>query len=386
MEKIGCIFLVFFVLFLAGNVLADGNVNVSDNQAAAFSSGLGAKFRLLQLEASIEKNVLWGERVISAIEEKNSSIDTSELESLVAELLALKEEVNSTTPSAGDEAAKQFVDMRHDATEITKEFRELVKSMLKESDIQGMKRELGRINSNKSRELAWKINQTRHEYNAEKLGEILKAANITDPALLEKVKNGDASPGEVKNALKDSLSDMSGKERKNAFNAISEKNAKAKVFVRALADKVAYKQLERTEKRLDKRLNDTERLNVSDKAKERLQNRTHIIERRMGNIENRTQIRIEHIGDMTDKKVEKLLNLSDKVEGIGDKKTERLEQRLNYSNYTDAHRDKIKEQMDRVANKTGEMQERIDERINKTQERGDRLKEAVGLNKGKDRQ
>jgi hypothetical protein len=385
MKKTGCVIYVFLVLSLfAGNVLADGNFsNETDNQTAAFNSGIGAKIRLLQLEAALEKNILWGEKVIAAVEAKNASINTTDLETLVAELIALKQEVNTTNPAAGDEAAKAFVDMRLDATQITKEFRESVHTLLQEADIQGIKKSLGGINSNCSRELSLKINQTRHEYNAQQLEEILKAANITDTDLLERVRNGTASPGEVKDALKDNLLNKSGKDRKNAFNAISEKYAKNKVLVRAVADKVAYKQLERTEKRLDKRLNDTENLNISEQVREKLQNRTRIIDGRMGRIENRTQIRIDHIGDMTDKKVENLLNLSDKLTGAGERMTGRLEQHLNGSNLTQEQRDRIDEEIGRAENRTERMQGGIIDRINKTQEKGEHLKDNAGLNKGK---
>ncbi|MFZ2456285.1 MAG: hypothetical protein WAX07_07400 [Candidatus Altiarchaeia archaeon] len=382
MKKTGYMILAFLALSLfSGYVSADGT-NQTDNQTAAFSLELGAKVRLLQLEAAIEKNVLWGERVIAAIKEKNASVDTSSLETLLAELKTLKDEEANTTPEAGDEAAKAFVDMRSDATEITKEFRELVKSLLKESDIQGMRRALGTVNSNKTRELARRINQTRHEYNAEKMAEILTAANITNTYLLEKVRNGSASPGEVKDALKDVLYNMSGKERKDAFNAIGEKNIKAKVFVRAVADKVAYKELERAEMRLDKRLNKTGHQNVSEQVRERLQNKTSIIERRMENIKNRTQGMIGHIGDMTDKKVEKLLDLSDKLEGAGERKTGRLEQRLNDSNLTDEQRNRIDEQISQFENKTDRMQERIEERINKTQGKGEHLMDVLDNKRG----
>jgi hypothetical protein len=288
MKKLFCVFLAFSLF--AGNVSANGNEsNVTDAQTADFSSGLGAKVRLMQLEYAIEKNILWGEKVIAAVKKKNATTDTSDLETLLAELKALLAEVNSTVPAAGDESAKHFVDMRHDANEITKEFRESVHEMLKEADIPGMKKGLGEIKSNKSKELAKEINRTRHEYNAEKLAEILKDANITDPELLEKVRNGTASTGEVKNALKDSLMNMSGKERKDACNSISEKNKKSKILVRSVADKVAYKELERAEDRLEKRLDDTERQNISEQVRERLENRTRFIEQRMDKIKNHSK-------------------------------------------------------------------------------------------------
>jgi len=111
--------------FIAVAAYAEGdNTLQTDNQTAAFSLGIGAKVRLLQLENSIDRNIMQGEAVLSAIKERNASADTSEPEALLAEMKVLRDEVASVTPAAGDEAARQFVELKEDAIELTKEFRE----------------------------------------------------------------------------------------------------------------------------------------------------------------------------------------------------------------------------------------------------------------------
>jgi hypothetical protein len=378
MKKIGFVLSVFLALSLfAGNVLADGNVsNETDNQAAAFTSGLGAKVRLMQLESAIEKNILWGERIIAAVKEKNATIDSSELETLLTELKVLLEEVNNNTaPAAGDESARHFVDMRHEGNEITKEFRELVHSILKEADIQGMKRALGATNWNNTNVSAWDLNKTRHEYNAEKVSELLNAANITDPALLEKIKNGDMSIGEIRKALKDALDNKKGKEQSDAYNTLSEKAKKSRVFVMAVKDKVAKNESERIRVRVRERMRHAEGQNVTEAVGEKLRNQTRT-EKRI----NRT---LEHIEYMTGKKIEKLEDLGEKISNASERKTDRLEDRLDDSNMSDAQRDMLQEKIDKQDNKTERIEEKTDERINKTEEKGENLKEDVQTgNKG----
>ena len=368
MKKIFYVFLVFSALALIGaSAYADGDESDADeSETEAFSSGLGAQVRLDQLELSIDRNIAWGEAIIAAIKEENLS-DTGELEALLAELRELKEEVADTTPSAGNESAKQFVDLKHDAIELTREFRELVHKLLKESDIQGMKRSLGWINSNKTREYSWRINESRNKYNAEKTEELLKAAGITDPALIEKVRSGNMSAGEVKNAIRNALGNKTGKERSEGYDALAEKAKKGKIFARSVQDRVKEKEKERAEERVRNRIKDAEDQDVTEQVREQLRNQTRLQERI-----NRT---LAHIDYMTAKKIGKLEGLGDKLVNYSERKTGRLEEQLNDPNLPEAERARVEAQIEKSDNKAERIEERTEARINRTQEKGEHSRE-----------
>ena len=305
--------LAALALFFSGLAWADGDVNETDdienatlNEAAAFATSHGAEVRLLQLSKAVTKNILWGEAIIAEVKAKNATADTATAEAILAELEALKEQVGETTPKAGEEGAQEFIDLKHDAINLTKEFRDEIRQLLKAQDVQGLKRKLGQRYWNETRELEEKIKQVRNRYNAEIVEEILGAANITNTALVEKVMNGNASAKEVKDALKDACKNLNPARKKVASLALKEKAAKRNVFVRAVADKVAYRIMERTEARIENRLEKAEKLNLPEKVRERLRDRTQIIEKRMERIENRTQARIEKMEDAQEKETGRL--------------------------------------------------------------------------------
>ena len=354
-----------FALILGGCAWAGNETNAGDNQTMAFHSEYGAKVRLLQLEAALDTNIAWGENIISSVKGKNASSDTADIEEILAELKALDQEVTATKPGTGDDAAKAFVDMKSDAGNLTKEFRESVHQLLNGSDLKDLKGGLKTIRQNETKDLIHEINQTRNEYNAQKLGEILTAANISDPGLVEKVRNGEVSAIELRKELKDEFSNLSAKDRRQALNAIKENTAKRNVLVRAAADMVAFNHLERVQTREEKRLDIVDKFNVSDAVRQMLVNRSMILEKRMNGIENRTLMRIDRLENITDMRIDRLDNRSDLVENISDRKINKLDDQRDNGNLSADQKNKIDDRINRVQNITG----RIENRINSTEQR-----------------
>jgi len=289
-----------------GDEISEKLENRTLTEASAFATVNGSRVRLLQLQKAIEKNMLWGDAIIAEVKAKNASANTTAAEALLAELKALKQEVNSTTPKAGEEGAKEFVDLKNDAIELTKEFRDEIRKLLKAQDIPGLKRKLGERYWNETRDLEDKIKQARNRYNAEVIGDVLAAANMSDPGLLEKVKAGLASDKEIKDALKEAYKNLNSAQKRIASVALKEKEAKRNVFIRSVADKVAENAAKRAEKRIETRMDAAERLNLTDPVKQRLQKRDQLVESRISRIENRTQAMIGRFQEKGDQKMQRL--------------------------------------------------------------------------------
>jgi hypothetical protein len=346
------------------------------NETREFSSPLGAKVRLLQLEEALERNILWGEGIVSAIREKNSSADTADLEAILAQMRALRDEVNSTAPEGGEEAAKRFVDMKDDALSLTKEFRDGARALISPGDIPGLRKRLGELKKGEFDEFKRRINQTRREYNAQKLGEILSAAGLSDPQLVDDVKAGTAGLKDVREFLRSSLGNMTKEDRRKAFQAVQEVNVKGNVFLRAVLDKVMERRLERVEDRVGKRLRRAQEANVSDDVLERLQNRSGWVERRLELVREQDEKWLARIGNWTEKTVGKLEDKIDKAENRSDKLEGRLEERLD-GNISDRRAGRIEDRLGRLGNRTNRIVERIEDRIGRVENRGDKWKERV---------
>lgn len=320
-------------------VWADGDDdNTTDSDTSAFHSTYGAKVRLLQLEMSIKKNILWGDVIVSSVKQKDSSVDTSDLEAILAQMNTLLDEVSTVQPGSGNVSAQVFVDLKDDARNLSKEFKDSVHSILNESDTLALRKKLGAINWNQTKDLVRKINETRHEYNAEVVERILARGNITDADLLEKVRNGTAKPSDIKDSLKDAFSMLNDSQKKHAYVAIKEETAKSKVFMRAIADRLVYQRAERELNRTETRIGKAEKMNLSEGVINKLEKHKEQSLGRIDRVQNRTEQRIDMIKNITDRKIDKLEDLSGRITN----RTETAQGRIDQSE------DKVKQRGDRL--------------------------------------
>jgi len=351
--------------------------NESGSDVRAFDSSWGARVRLLQLDAALERNILDGNAIVDAIRQGNSSVDTSELESILAEMLALDEQVKATVPQSGDEGAQAFVDLKSDAINLTKSFRKEARSLLKEAEIEGLRGQIKEINSERLRQLKDEINATRHEYNADALENALGEAGLSNPGLVDAVRSGEAKWKDVMDYLKGALGNMSREDRKEVIQTLREQDAKKGVFVRAVADKMELKAAERQQERLQERLELADSVNLSESARSKLEGRIEKVGGRIEKIENKTERRITFVQNWTDKHVEKLMVLKGRLLNRTSAKAGRIQGVLDTGNLTDTQTQRLEGRLDKVQNKSENMMDKLDSRIDKVEERGQMMQDRL---------
>jgi hypothetical protein len=367
---------LMLMVAVAAAAAADDGIG---NDTGAFQSPYGAKVRLLMLQSSLEQNIAAGNEVVSAIKEKNSSTDTAELEAILAQMSALRDEVASASenPGSGDEAAKIFVDLKDDATALAKDFRERARELVKPGEIDGLRGRIRNITKEERKELKEKINETRRQYNAQAIREILSAAGITDADLINRVLSGEAKLKDVRAKLKDQLQNMSKEQKREAMKGLQEQWSKRNVFTNFVQDKIRQKQLERLQDRLERRLNRTAGMNLSDGARKRLENRTEWVQKRIEKANETFQKRLEHIENITDRKTARIDNQIDLLENRSDKLQDKLNDRLETGNLTDKQKGRVIGRIGRIENRTDAMTDKLEERKEKVQENGDKLQEKL---------
>jgi len=215
----------------------------------------GAEVRLLQLELAIAKGIAKGNDVIAKAQELEK--DTSELEAIIAEMETLKEDVAAADPAAED-AVQTFVDLKKDARDLAKQFREKAREIIPANEANRLKERLkekkmekliGEINN-----LEEKLKEKRKEFNALRLGALYRKLNIEDTGIIEKVKSGEITVKEVKTQTREKFKAMAPEERRKAFTAAKEAGVKRAVAAEAKADKVKLGFIDRKETRLTQRL------------------------------------------------------------------------------------------------------------------------------------
>ena len=216
----------------------------------------GAQVRLLELEKSITRNILVGNQTIAAIKAGNSSANTTNLVSIIDKLIVLRNEVRTITVNetamlnkTSEELAQQFVDIKREAINLSKEFRDAARPLLKETDRQIIREYMKEIDRTELKNIDDEIRDARHRYNADLLNATFSHLGLNNSALLERVRNGDAKVGEIKNYVRDALRNETPKQRQQAMLKLSEAEAKRNVYQEAVRARVLANQSERLNQR-----------------------------------------------------------------------------------------------------------------------------------------
>jgi len=235
----------------------DANINVErddevvNNEVDEMNTIPGAKVRLLQLERAITRNILRGKEVIKHTD------NTTELESILSEMEVLKEEVQNTDPSATD-AVKRYVELRQDASDLTKKFRDAARTQLKDKADE-VRSGLKDVDETELEDLDTRIAKERRAFNSERMRLLADILGITDSDTLAKIDSGDLTAQEALDILMNRLKEMTTQERLDAFARVREEKVKARVDARTKAEEARKEALQERESRIKERLAELEK-------------------------------------------------------------------------------------------------------------------------------
>lgn len=240
--------------------------NTTEEEVGAIKDHRGAKVRLLQLEKRITRNTIRAEGVVAYITENYSDADVTELETLIEEMGMLLEDVKAVTTDNPDYGTvKQFVDLKNDAIELTKSFRDKARAILKEEDIEGLKKQLEEREQkeNQLREKQQEVLKAVREHNAHRIEVMLEALGEEDSELVEKVKSGELNYGQANQELRKHYAVLEP-EQKEQVRAKVKEEAQVRKDFKTEAVKLAKEQyLDRREERLRERIAGADKFNES---------------------------------------------------------------------------------------------------------------------------
>ncbi|MBI4139813.1 hypothetical protein HY483_02515 [Candidatus Woesearchaeota archaeon] len=276
---------------------------ITETETKIMTTPFGAEVRLLQLEAKLEEHILKATRIIELAKTKNAS--TAELEALLEEAKALKEEVSLIEPTPEDHKVQEFVDAKHDAIELVKDFREKAKTLLDAQDIAKIKTE--KFESNTLKSVRESAKQKVREHNAEHLKKVLESSENgnVDATIIEKVKNGELTASEARTKAEEKVKEL--REQKKG-----DKIVEIKREVQERANKREQKinnSLEKFESRQKERL-DARSANIAKNAppdvKAKVQERTNSkIQQKIDTARTRASQKISTVEEKAQEKIEK---------------------------------------------------------------------------------
>ena len=242
----------------------DGNESGIDNETEdeieIMNTTLGAEIRLLQLEKAILKNLLKGEQAVVVLQAMD--YNTSELETILAEMRLVLEEVQAANASDND-SVQQFVDFKSDARKLTKSFREIIKELLSGDKIKGLKEQIRGIVGDELQNYSKKIQNRIKQFNRNQIHRLSVFFGGGIEPLGDEYQNETMSMEEVKSQLSTMVNEMT-KEKKNQIFSDMKKD---KINKRNYANEEVADALEDFEERENNRSQ-----NRSDKAKNKNNN------------------------------------------------------------------------------------------------------------------
>lgn len=222
----------------------------TESETKIMATPLGAKVRLLELEHKIRVHILIAQDVITLAKTKN--VTTTELEAILEETKELLTTIQSTTPTTEDTKVQEFVDLKHDAVQLVKDFREKSRALLTAKDLATIKKE----DREEIKTLKEELKTKKQEYNAERLESILGNIGEPDKETIEKVKKGELKASDARTFAKTKI-EKAKKENKlekiqNVRKEIAERKQKAEQKVAEAKEKFSERRTERVETRATK--------------------------------------------------------------------------------------------------------------------------------------
>ncbi len=219
----------------------------------------GSSIRLLQLEKSITRNIVKGEFIVSYLD-SNTSVNTTFLEGLLGELELLKDEVSSADPNASD-AVEVFVDLKLDAINISKEFRETLHSLVDNTTIEAIRSEVKNMVNGSVDTLGQKIRLRVRFYNAAKLKSMAGYFGEYDSAVIEQYRNGSCNMSQIKQKIAERVRNMSKEKRFEVYSKIKELRLRRRIQTQSCISNCTQGFQERRMQRLQSRLNAVQGMN-----------------------------------------------------------------------------------------------------------------------------
>jgi hypothetical protein len=225
----------------------------TEEEIEIMNNTLGAEIRLLQLEKAITKNLLKGERAVSVLQAMN--YNTTDLESILAELRQVLEEVQAANASDND-SVQIFVDLKLDAKNLTNQFRVAVRNLLGDEKIKNLRERVREIAGDELQNYSKKIRNRVKQFNRNQIHRLYGIIGVND-TLAEQYQNENVSIEEVKSQISKMVNKQIKEKRQQIFLELKRGNINKINYANEEAADAALNLEERQQNRRENRSENT---------------------------------------------------------------------------------------------------------------------------------
>ncbi len=248
-KKIGLIMIALLIIGLIPSVFAETEEFIDAKTAQeirAFNNTNGAEVRLMQLEKSITRNILTGEKVIDYLKTNNPEFDTTNAENLLDELKALLEKVKAYEIEGKDKniLVADFVAMKKQAITITQEFKTETTLTIPVEERIRIRNEATQFDGNELAQIRERIRNKINEHNAEQIQSMLQKMNKNNNELAQQIRDGNITKTQIKAQVGKIYNQLNQQEKINAWTMVKEQANKRIISEKALIEQAKNNGLE----------------------------------------------------------------------------------------------------------------------------------------------
>ncbi len=209
----------------------------------------GAKVRMLQLEKSVSMNILRAENIIAEMKPRNIT-NTTVLEATIDEMKLIKDEIKNISYSQNASAlARQFVDIKKDAIDLSKEFRDALNEILSPGQISEIRQSLNTADMHADiKQINEETGKAVCEYNAQRLSSVLNRSSV----VIDKARMCEMSAAEMKSMMGSEIRANSSEMMGRMKATTAERNRFGEAAMEHAAENYQERKIERLETRAER--------------------------------------------------------------------------------------------------------------------------------------
>jgi len=219
------------------NETDDAFENETEDEIQIMNATLGAEIRLLQLEKAIIKNILKGEMAIAVL--KSLEFNTTELESLLADLKAVLKDVEAINASVNDSVAR-FVVLKQEARNATKLFKESLHALIDDVTLREIRERVRELVGDELQNYTRRIQNRIRQFNSNQVYRLFGIIGEANMSLLKDYLNGNITLDQLRFQLSKTMNQMNHERQYEVFSELKEERIRNKIHAKESMDDLKH--------------------------------------------------------------------------------------------------------------------------------------------------
>jgi hypothetical protein len=200
--------------------------NETEREIRIMNNSLGARIRLLQLEKAILTNLLKGTMTVQVL--KGLDVNTTKLDVILANLSDALNAVRVADPTANN-SVEVFVQLKNESRNLTKQFRDTLRTLLDNETIAMIKEQLRNMTSDELQNCSMNLRHWIRHFNSNQLYRLYGIIGEKNITLIKEYINNNITLNQTKLQLYKMINQMTKEKQYKIFHDVKEENIRREI-------------------------------------------------------------------------------------------------------------------------------------------------------------